>query len=99
MSTEVDTGDYEPLTLVFLVGGQAVLEEGEGDDADIIWSSDDDDDFREYLPIDFLTYENAASIIDYLIEEDIVDESDREDIAIDIESYDAEDIAGTSAVN
>lgn len=84
--------EFEPLTLVFLVGGQAVLEEGEGEDTEQVWASDDDEDFVDVIDHPFLTQEDAEAVLAYLVEQDIIDEADAPDIAIDVESYEAEDL-------
>lgn len=89
-----DDDEFEPLTLVFLVGGQAILEEGTGDDAEIVWASDDDEDFAEQFPNTFLTEEDKGAVLNYLIDEGIIEEADAADVAIDIESYTPEALNG-----
>lgn len=91
MSDEAE--EFEPLTLVFLVGGQAVLEEGEGDSAELIWASDDDDDFIEQFPDGFLTENDKEAVLNYLVDEDVIEEADLPDVLIEVESYSAEDVA------
>lgn len=90
MSTQEE---FEPLTLVFLVGGQAVLEEGEGDEAEIVWASDADEDFADVIDHEFLTENDSAAIFTYLVEEGYLDEADVPDIPVEIESYQPEDVA------
>lgn len=83
-----DTETPSELVLVFTVGGQAVLEE----DEEIVWSSDNDEDFLEEVGAGFLTEEDALRILTYLQESDVVTEAEAPDIAIEVESYDASDL-------
>lgn len=87
-----ETDEFEPLTLVFLVGGQAVLEEGEGESTEIVWASDDDEDFSEQFPDGFLTETDKEAVLNYLVDEDLIDEADLPDILIEVESYTTEDL-------
>lgn len=92
MSDPADNDEFEPLTLVFLVGGQAVLEEGEGDSIEQVWASDDDEDFVNVVDHPFLTQEDTEAILAYLVEQDMIEEADAPDVAIEVESYEAEDL-------
>lgn len=71
------------LVLVFTAGGQAVLEE----DGDPVWASDDDDDFREEFGHDFLEESDTQAVLEYLIEEDVIDATEGPLVAIEVESY------------
>jgi hypothetical protein len=87
-----DPDDHGELVLVFTAGGQAVLEE----DGDVVWSSDDDEDFQEELMIDFLSEGDTIAVLHYLIDNDYIEEAESPDVAIEIESYDADDLPALS---
>jgi hypothetical protein len=74
------------LILVFLTGGQAQLEEN----GKVVWHSDNDADFREVVPDEFLGEKNAQEILEYLADEGIIDEDDLESVEIEVESLDSE---------
>lgn len=82
---EADEGDGTPagkLILVFTAEGQAMLEEdGEG-----VWFSDDDDDFQEQFGNEFLDADqDAAEILNYLVDEGSLDEEEKADVEIETE--------------
>lgn len=73
--------------LVFCTGGQAQLEQN----GDIVWYSDDDEDFREEITDEFLKEEDHKRILEYLVEEDYLTEDQAADCEIEVESLDEED--------
>jgi len=77
------SSDY--LELVFTTGGQAVLT---NINDRVLWSSDDDPEFRDLFDQDFLTADDAEDIIDYLLTNGYVNEKEAEDMAIAEESED-----------
>jgi hypothetical protein len=76
-------------TLVFLTGGQAQLEDADGK---VLWHSDDDAEFREVVPDEFLGEEDAERVLKYLIEADELTEEEAEDCEIEVESLDGDEI-------
>lgn len=68
------------LSLVFLHGGTAVLEE----DGEIVWASDDDEEFQE-VHDDVLDENDKQSVLEYLIEEDILTEEEAQSASIEVE--------------
>lgn len=74
-------------TLVFCTGGQAQLEDGE----EVIWYSDDDEDFRSTVSDEFLdAVKDQERVLTYLVSEGILDEDEAEECEIESESLDAD---------
>jgi tRNA G46 methylase TrmB len=69
------------LILIFLSGGAAVLEE----DGEQTWASDDDEDFETEIGNAPLDVEDETTVLDYLIEHDIIDEEERARITTEVE--------------
>lgn len=69
-----------PLELVLLAHGPAELLDA---DEKTIWVSDSDDDFKEEFTEDFLREEDIPDILDYLRDEDIINESEYNAFASD----------------
>ncbi len=62
------------------------------DDADnVLWSSDDDDDFSDEFNDEFLEEADVEDILDYLVEADLLCEDDELDLQID-SLEDSEDV-------
>lgn len=75
------------LTLVFTSDGNAVLEE----EGEAVWFSDDDDDFSEVIGNEFLEAEHdTAAVLNYLVEEGLVDEEEKGDVEVEQEELDEE---------
>lgn len=84
MTAERDTpeDDYASLILVFTVEGQVLLEE----DGELVWASDDDDDFAVEFQDEFLDADaDAKRVLEYLEEEGLVEEDEKEHVAIEQE--------------
>ena len=81
--------DRPTITLLFLTGGQVQLEE---EDGEVVWESDDDADFREEIPDEFLQPSDHAKILEYLIDCEIIDQTDAADCTIEVESLEADEI-------
>lgn len=64
--------------LIFTPHGTAILKASE--DGRELWCSDDDDDFAETNPNEFLGAVDADVIIDYLIDEGLVIEEEEIDV-------------------
>jgi hypothetical protein len=75
--TEVST----VMVLVFLTGGQCALEE----DGEQVWSSDDDEDFRDEFGNEFLDADDAEEIIGYLVDEGLITEEEADELENNIE--------------
>lgn len=83
--SESDEGSGE-LWLVFLTGGQAIIEE----DDEAVWFSDDDDAFIEEFGDSFLDPDDAEDILAYLVDEGIITDEEADAIEIDVESLNDE---------
>ncbi len=77
-----DVETNEGLWLVFLAGGQCMLEE----DGEQCWCSDADDDFTEEFGDAFLDPDDAEDILAYLVDEGHLTEDEADHIEIDVES-------------
>lgn len=90
VSKDPDSDDEEisGLTLIFTAGGQALLEE----DGELVWASDDDDDFRQQFPDQFLNESDAPSVLSYLLSAEYLDAIEAPHVIIEIDSFDAEDL-------
>jgi hypothetical protein len=77
------------LTLVFCTGGQAQLEE----DGEVIWHSDDDDDFRSTISEEFLSEDDDAErIFEFLVDKGILTEEEAEECEIEVESLNGDEV-------
>lgn len=76
--------DFE---LIFSASGSVELVEVDKHTEILLWSSDEDEDFAEEFGDDFFDGEDAEEIIEYLIDNEYVDENS----AIDILEEDLED--------
>ncbi len=72
------------LTLIFLSGGQAILEE----DGEQTWASDDDEDFDIEIGNDKLDIEDESTVREYLIEHDIISEREAQVMSVEVEGED-----------
>ena len=72
------------LTLVFTSNGQVALEEND----EQVWSSDNDDDFKEEIGDDFLNEEDSLRVLEYLMEQGIINEREAQLVSIDVEDDD-----------
>lgn len=82
---ETDDGEEtSELTLVFTANGTAVLEE----DGELVWASDDDDDFQENSSLggEFLDTDDAEEILNYLEEEGLLETEEKSEVAIETEA-------------
>ena len=78
------------LELGFTPEGTAELIDAESDD--VLWSSDDDDDFRDDFNDELLTVEkDGESVVEWLVENDVISEEESEDVKLFAEDADAED--------
>lgn len=77
-------------TLVFTETGTAVLE---NEDGDALWASDEDADFAETNPNEFLDEEDAEVISSYLVEKGKLEDDEE----IDIASEAVDDYAGSAS--
>ena len=83
--SEDDEDESCDLVLIFTSEGKAILEE----EGEAVWFSDDDDDFIEVIGNEFLEAENdAAKILDYLVEEGSIEEDEKEEVEIEQEDLD-----------
>jgi ABC-type phosphate/phosphonate transport system substrate-binding protein len=74
--------------LCFATGGQVQLEEN----GEIIWSSDDDEDFREEITDEFLDAEkDQERVLEYLVDAEILTQEQAENIEIESESLEADE--------
>lgn len=81
--SEEESGDFEgPFTLVLTLGGGAQLEDADGE---LVWSSDDDEDYPEHFP-DFLQEQDVGQLLSYLVEIDLLDEDEADEADIEVES-------------
>jgi hypothetical protein len=69
------------MVLVFLAGGQCVLEE----DGEQVWASDDDEQFRDEFGNEFLDADDAEEIIGYLVDEGVIDEDEADELENNVE--------------
>jgi hypothetical protein len=80
------------LQLEFRADGTAELTDPDDIDADgnvaLIWASDDDEEFHDKVPLDFLTEQDADSVLDYLVDAGAIDEDDAPMIEIYAEDGD-----------
>ena len=74
-------------TLVFNVIGTAILE---NEDGAVLWASDEDADFAETNPNEFLDEDDAEVIVDYLADIGKVREDEEIDVVVDDGSGDDE---------
>lgn len=85
------------MRLVLTVGGGAHLEEleGDGDDeqGELVWSSDDDAEFQEEFD-HFLTQEDVFDILDYLEEVGELTRHEADQCDVVEEFYDQSDMVG-----
>lgn len=81
---EEDDGEESgELTLIFTSAGQCVLEE----DSEPVWMSDADDDFQEEFGTEFLDADSdAAKILNWLEEEGWLDEDEKENVSVEVET-------------
>lgn len=76
------------LVLIFTSDGHAVLEE----ENEAVWFSDDDDDFRENIEDEFLEADlDAGKVLNYLVEEGLIDEDEKGNVEIEQEELDEEE--------
>lgn len=68
------------LELAFTPHGKAELIDAEKDE--ILWASDDDDDFRDKFQDEFLSAADADRVLDYLIGAGEISEEEAEDMEI-----------------
>lgn len=75
------------LTLLFKAGGQVTLLEDDGRGGEeTLWASDDDEGFQEEFGNEFMDPDEAEQVLEYLVDEDIVTESEAGDILIESDS-------------
>ncbi len=75
--------------LCFTTRGHAELVDVERDE--VLWSSDDDDDFRDAHPDELLSVADALAVIEYLVENDIISPEEGEDLDVTEETDELED--------
>lgn len=85
---------HYPLELILTAHGTAELVDV---DENILWASDDDDDFKEEFE-DFLTEEDFDNVLDFLREAEIITEGEyqkfhNEEWEMIVESLDGADVA------
>ncbi len=77
------------LELTFTHTGGAEISQGD----DILWSSDDDDEFRDEFVDEFLTEKDTDRVLQWLVDNDVITEDESEDIEVFQED---EDDGGTT---
>lgn len=80
-----------PYRLTLTRGGGAELLDLEEDET--VWTSDEDDDFREEFP-DFLHYDDVMDILEYLEDIQQLTELEADHCQIEEQFIDAADLAG-----
>lgn len=80
-----DTG---VLVLVFLAGGQVELQE----DDELVWSSDDCDEWQAEHDGAFLNASDAPEVLNFLVDEGWLEQSEKSQVAIEVEAHTAESI-------
>lgn len=76
-----DTDDPSTLVLIFTRDGKAILEE----DDELVWASDDDDDFAETFDAELLDADDAEEILNYLEEAGFLEEEEKAEVEIEVE--------------
>lgn len=76
------------LELTFTRNGGAELSEGD----DIIWASDDDDDFRDEFADEFLGEKDTERVIDYLCDSSEISDDEAESVEVFEEAFDGQDL-------
>ncbi len=84
----------EPFELIFNHTGTAELVDARNN---ILWASDDDQDFKDEFSDEFLVEDDLVDVIDYLEDHDIIDNNQAENFRdgswdCPIESINAEDL-------
>lgn len=69
-------------TLTLTAGGGAELVE----DQDVIWTSQDDEDFRDEFPDEMLDEDDVDKILEYLVDEDFLTEAEAATCEVEEES-------------
>lgn len=85
-----DTGE---LLLLFTAGGQAELHE----DGELVWSSDSDDEWREDHEDEFIQPSESADVLNFLVDEGWLEQSERGQVEIEVESHTAASLAAAGA--
>ncbi len=82
-----------PPTLVLILASDGCVRlEEEGD---IVWSSDDDEDFLTAIEgEDFLTEDDIPAVLDYLEDEEIITAEERATLEFEVEALEAEEADG-----
>lgn len=89
LTDDEDDAQEASLFLVFTVGGQAILEEGNDDEREVIWASDDDEDFREEFQNEYLGQADAEKILNYLVRAGDIEDDEKENVILEIEDDDS----------
>jgi hypothetical protein len=81
------------LELAITTDGKAELRDAEKDET--LWSSDDDDDFRDEFGEEFLVTEDVAEdVVDYLASRELIDSEEADELEIYEETDDGQPIEG-----
>lgn len=81
------------LELAITADGKAELRDAEKDET--LWSSDDDDDFRDEFGEEFLVTEDVAEdVVDYLASRELIDSEEADELEIYEETDDGQPIEG-----
>jgi hypothetical protein len=75
------------LELTFTSTGGAEVSDGPDD---VVWSSDDDDEFRDEFENEFLNVKDEERVIQWLVDHDIVTEDESEDLEVFEEETDGD---------
>jgi hypothetical protein len=81
--------DAADMTLVFTSSGAAELED---DDGEVVWSSDEDGEWRKEHPDELLGEGDAEAVLTYLSEGDYLDYNELGEVRIEIDGADFEDV-------
>lgn len=80
------------LELVFTPQGHAELREA-GNDDEILWSSDDDEDFAEQFDAsEFLSEKDTEKVVEYLLDSSTITPAEESELEVYEESFDGEDL-------
>jgi hypothetical protein len=74
------------LELVFTPQGHVELCQHD----DVLWASDDDEDFRDQYPREFYGESDANSIMDYLVDHNYLTEIEAQNLELTEEAFDGE---------